>query len=414
MHVSDVEALLKRHGFPLYIYDRKIISEQITQLKNVFKEFEILYSMKCNSNDQVCRHITQCGLGIDAASRHEVLMARSLGISKDNILFSAPGKTSQDLRETLDQCLLVADSYGELKKLDALCAELNRTVTAGLRVSPDLSCGPGFCPAIRPGLPDKFGEDEEELPAHRDFLRGLKHVRLAGIHVYVRSQVLSADALGTCFEHVARLADLWRRGLDLPLEFINFGGGLGIPYGEGSPALDLERLRERVARMMRRIPQPSGIPVRCCMESGRFLVGKAGRFVTRIVDIKHSRGKIFVIAPGLLNHFLRPAIAGLLDVLPLEQDYAGPCEPLWSGRASAPKAWGRAAPGRTVTICGNLCTGQDIVARDICLENALVGNLLIFENAGAYAAALSPHGFSSHPHVKEILWDSARGKRHEQ
>lgn len=403
MHASDVEALIRRHGFPLYIYDRKAISGQISQLKRIFKGFDILYSMKCNSNPDICRYLISQDLGIDAASRHEVLTARSLGVPKEKILFSAPGKTSQDLRETLDQCVLIADSYSELKKLDALCADLNRTVTAGLRISPDLSCGPGLYPAIQSGQPDKFGEDEEELPAYRDFLRGLEHVRVAGIHVYVRSQVLCAEALKNCFEHVLRLADLWKHGLELPLEFINFGGGLGIPYGDGSPALDLERLREDMARMMRRIPQTSGVPVRCCMESGRFLVARAGIFVTRIVDIKRSRGKTFVIAAGLLNHFLRPAIAGLLDALPLERSYAGPCEPLWSGRASAPKAWGRAAPGRIVTICGNLCTSLDTVARDVCLENALVDNLLIFENAGAYAAALSPHGFSGHPAAREIF-----------
>ena len=134
-------------------------------------------------------------------------------------------------------------------------------------------------------------------------------------------------------------------------------------------------------------------------------MGDAGVFVTRIVDIKRSRGKTFVIAAGLLNHFLRPAIAGLFEALPLEPTYAGPCEPLWSGRGTyVPKALGLPAPAEIVTICGNLCTGMDTVARDVVLENAVVGNMLIFENAGAYAAALSPHGFSSHPEAREFLW----------
>lgn len=270
---------------------------------------------------------------------------------------------------------------------------------------PDISYGPGSCPAVCPGLPDKFGEDEEDLPAHGDFLRGLKYARPVGIHVYTRSQVLSAGALGVCFEHVARLARGWKRDLGLPLEFVNFGGGLGIPYAEEMQPLDLERLHRHVAGLMRTIPQSGPAPVRLYMESGRFLVGKAGVFVTRIVDVKHSRGRTFVIAAGLLNHFLRPAIAGLMDALPLERTYAGPCEPLWSGcNTVVPKAWGRPAPARTVTVCGNLCTAMDTVAHGIPLENAVVGNLLVFENAGAYAAALSPHGFSSQPGAKEILW----------
>lgn len=405
MRMTDVETLLNRHGFPLYIYDSEAISGRISRLKEVFDGFDILYSMKCNSNDAVCRHITAHGLGIDAASKNEVLAAHFLGVPSDKILFSAPGKSDDDLRETLDNCLIIADSYNELQRIDALCAGRGMTRPVGLRVSPDISYGPGSCPAVCPGLPDKFGEDEEDLPAHGDFLRGLKYARPVGIHVYTRSQVLSAGVLGVCFEHVARLARGWKRDLGLPLEFVNFGGGLGIPYAEEMQPLDLERLHRHVAGLMRPIPQSGPAPVRLYMESGRFLVGKAGVFVTRIVDVKHSRGRTFVIAAGLLNHFLRPAIAGLMDALPLERTYAGPCEPLWSGcNTVVPKAWGRPAPARTVTVCGNLCTAMDTVAHGIPLENAVVGNLLVFENAGAYAAALSPHGFSSQPGAKEVLW----------
>lgn len=137
MHASDVEALIRQHGFPLYIYDSKAISEQIFQLKKTFKDFDILYSMKCNTNPDICRYLIRQNLGIDAASRHEVLTARTLGLPKEKIFFSAPGKTSQDLRETLDQCVLIADSYSELKKLDALCAELKCLSAHGFSGHPE-------------------------------------------------------------------------------------------------------------------------------------------------------------------------------------------------------------------------------------------------------------------------------------
>ena len=163
--MPDVEALLKRHGFPLYIYDRGVISGQIARLKDVFSGFDILYSMKCNHNDAVCRHITADGIGIDAASRNEVLAARVLGVPRDKILFSAPGKSDEDLAETLDDCLIIADSYNELRRIDALCAGRGIVRPVGLRVSPAIAYGPGLCPAVCPGLPDKFGDDEEELPA---------------------------------------------------------------------------------------------------------------------------------------------------------------------------------------------------------------------------------------------------------
>lgn len=406
MHPSEVESLLERHGFPLYIYRGETISEQVASLKHVFQGFDTLYSMKANSNSEVCRFLVKQDLGIDAASKNEVLTARSLGVATDRILFSAPGKTDQDLRETLGQCVIIADSYGELRKIDALCAELRMTVTAGLRVSPNFSYGAGVSPAIHPALPDKFGEDEESLQAHGAFLRGLKHARPAGFHVHARSQVLCADALRHCLEHSARLARAWTHELGLPLEFVNFGGGIGIPYGRGMQPPDLERLHAAVARLARGVPRVAAAPVRRYMESGRFLVGKAGIFATRIIDVKSSRGKTFVIAAGLLNNFLRPAIAGLMETLPLAQGYAGPREPLWSGPDTCIlKAYGRPAPAKTVTVCGNLCTSLDMGAHDIALENAVPGNMLIFENAGAYAAELSPQGFSGHPRAKEIFWE---------
>lgn len=235
-------------------------------------------------------------------------------------------------------------------------------------------------------------------------MRSLKQVRLTGFHVYVRSQVLCAAAVRQCLEHSMQLARVWKRDLSLPLEFINFGGGIGIPYGREMPTPDFALLRTAVAQLARRLPHIAEAPVRCHMESGRFLVGKAGIFATRIIDVKRSRGKTFVIAAGLLNNFLRPAIAGLMQTLPLERSYPGRAEPLWSGRATyVPKAYGRPAPAEIVTVCGNLCTSLDMAARDIALENAVPGNMLIFENAGAYASALSPHGFSSHPEAKEIF-----------
>ena len=95
MRMTDVETLLNRHGFPLYIYDSEAISGRISRLKEVFNGFDILYSMKCNSNDAVCRHITAHGLGIDAASKNEVLAAHFLGVPSDKILFSAPGKSDE-------------------------------------------------------------------------------------------------------------------------------------------------------------------------------------------------------------------------------------------------------------------------------------------------------------------------------
>ena len=408
MECADFERLAATRDAPFYVYDWDAVAERVGWLRAAFENFRILYSMKCNPCEALCRKLAQQGLGVDAASATEVLRARDLGLPRDMILYSAPGKSAADLVMALPFCTIIADSYGELQELDDLCAARGVTATVGLRVSPDMAYGPGPLPDILPGRPDKFGEDEESLGRHAVFLRGLPHLRIAGIHVYMRSQVLDAAALCAGFRRVVEVAAFWRRELGLPLDFVNVGGGLGIPCAASQRPVDLETLCAGAAGLVRELRRHIAEPVRLYMESGRFLVGEAGFFVTRIRDIKKSRGTTFVLAPGLFNHFFRASFAGLMADLPLPVTYAGPLEPLWSGPGLLkPRICGAAAPERVVTLCGTLCTAQDIALRDVRLKNIVKGNVLVFPHAGAYAASLSPHGFGGHPPVGELLWHGA-------
>ena len=405
MSAADIAALAASLGTPFYVYNRHVIAEQVQRLRTAFADFTILYSLKCNPHPDICRFLAAQGLGLDAASQAEALHGAALGLPSDMVLYSAPGKSVADLERCLSCSTIVADSWTELARLEACAARRHVTVTAGLRVSAGCCYARGQGPDLKAAGPDKFGVEEESLAAHADALRSLRHVRVRGLHVHVRSQVLNAAALAGCFAHVGRLALAWTQDLCLPLDFVNFGGGLGIPYGAEQP-LDLESLGARVQAMVRELRNTLGSAMpRLYLESGRFLVGAAGLFVTRIVDIKESRGCTYVIAEGLFNHFLRASMAAFMAGLPLPDHFTGPCEPLWSGPGQhVPMAIGTPAPARTVRITGNLCTAHDLAVRDLALANMVEGNLLVFPNAGAYGAAISPHGFGSHAPVQEVVW----------
>lgn len=405
MHSSpDFFVLAAHHGLepdtPFYVYDMRAIRERALALRKVLGDTSLLYSIKCNPNKTILRHLADMGLGMDAASRGEVLLARETGLGAEQILYSAPGKSVEDLRATLGLCTIVADSWGELARLQNLCASFGVCACAGLRASPAISFGGGAFPDIGQAGPDKFGVDEESLAEHMDLVRGLTHVRVRGLHVHVRSQVLSASALAGAFAHVACMARaLGDMGLEL--SFVNLGGGLGIAHGPHGD-LDLAELGEGLAKAVAPLRERA---LRVYLESGRYLVGEAGYFVTPILDIKESRGKTFVLAPGLLNHFLRASLAAFMQGLPLREGFAGPAEPLWSGPGIfTPRIIGKPVPGRVVTVCGTLCTANDVAARDVFLENVAVGNLLVFPRAGAYACSLSPHGFASHIPCAELVW----------
>ena len=403
MSSSDYASLMKEYGCPLYLYEEKILATQLELLRSTFPNFSLLYSMKTNPHPAICRFMATNGVGVDAASPFEVTHALQAGVAPQNILYSAPGKTVADLTKALEKCIITADSYNELSRLEALAAEyhLKEPLPVGIRINPDMAFSSGEFPEITGGISAKFSVDEESLPKNKPLFSSLRHIRPAGIHVFLRSQVLSHTSLAKSFGAVFTVAMRCRELFGWDISFINFGGGLGIAPSVNAPGLDTEKLRESVQQLVETyLPSLPGCTL--YIESGRFLVGQAGSFITRIEDIKESRGKTYVIAPGCLNAFLRPAVSGLLTGLPFSVQ--GPFEPLFSsGEAHAvalPEK--REGVSRQVTVCGNLCTALDTVARDIMLPDPQIGDILTISNAGAYAATLSPSNFASFPPPKEV------------
>ena len=321
--------LAEQYGYPFYLYEEESIADQLSLLRRTFPDFRVLYSIKTNPHPAVCAFLAETGTGADAASSYEVRKALGAGFPADEIYYSAPGKTADQLGDAFGKCLITADSYSELSRLDQLAGErrggTGGKIPVGLRVNPDFSFGPGEFPEIGRGVSSKFGVDEESLPGHKDFFRSLRYIRPVGIHVFLRSQVLSHASIAASFEAAFRVARLYKEDLGWDIRFINFGGGIGIsPAG---PGLDTDALRVAVADLVSRY---AGSLPGCglILESGRFLVGKAGTFVSKIEDIKESRGTTYAIVPGGLSGFLRPSLLSLLQGLPCRAP--GPLEPLFS------------------------------------------------------------------------------------
>ena len=398
------EELAARHGTPLYVYRASVIRRQALRLQKAFPDFALLYSMKCNPLPGICRLLAGLGFGFDCCSGKEVLATCGTGKPYNRIVYSAPGKTRQEISSSLGKSLVFADSWSELELINSICAERGTVLDAGLRVSPAISLGQGTRPAILNAVPDKFGVPEEDLPTRARWIASLKNIRLTGLHVYMRSQVLDAETLSSVFSHTAAIARLLHTEPGFQLRYINFGGGFGIPY-QAEEELSLEETGRTYSALAKDLLKlcPG---VQLFLESGRYLVGQAGSFVSRILDVKECRGTTFVIAEGLLNHFFRPALARLMDDFTEDMPAAakGPCEPLWGGPGILlPKVYGTPAPARPVTLCGTLCTAQDCVARDVVLPDIVPGNLLVFPNAGAYSAVLSPHDFGFQKECRQVL-----------
>ncbi len=400
--LRDIEA--KYGSSPFYLYEQNIMDRQADLLLENFLGIEFLYSVKANPFPPVVKWAAARGFGADAASAAEVGLARSAGAAPADVFYSAPGKTKSDLEGSLDECTLIADSFHELGMLDALAAGRKTPLDIGLRLNPDFAMGGG------PGLSSKFGLDAETLPDHREFLIGLRHLRIIGLHVHLRSQVLYDPALARYYDWVLTMADSCRREWNWPLRFVNFGGGLGLPYSAANDhPLNVARLGTELEKLARAHRERLG-PVRLFIETGRFLVGEAGGYFTPVVDIKESRGHKYLVVKNGLNGFLRPALAELLAASGCPQGApTRSLEPLFTVRDAFDFSLvGKSGdqPRERVSVVGNLCTAMDVLAEGLSLPRAAIGDWVRVSKAGVYAYSLSPLAFSSQPPPRQIFVDS--------
>ena len=383
-----------------YLYDERGIDDAVHRLKTDLGAAEFLYSLKANPHPAVAESLFAHGLGADAASLAEVEQAHRSGLGPERIHYSAPGKRTVDLEGALERSTLIADSLEEIALIQRLAAARRITAKIGVRINP------GFTFAGDGGQPSKFGIDEalafQAVPAWK----ALPNVRIAGIHVHLRSQELHAPVLEGYYRRVLALAAAFQKALGEKLKFVNLGSGLGIPYGEGDHPLDTKDLGRRTARLAEvfreRLPG-----ARLILETGRYAVGKSGYYVTRVLDRKESMGTTFLILSNTLNGFLRPCLAQLVA------NYAGDgvpagSEPLFTGVDAFPcEALTGEGPEETVTLVGNLCTASDVIARDVTLPRLQRGDLVVVKNAGSYGAVLSPMQFSSQPPPAQLFLSRA-------
>lgn len=371
---------------PYYVYEGIIIEDACESLRYAFPGFDFLYSVKANPFGPVMGLIAEQGFGADAASALEVELSRACGIPAENIYYSTPGKREKDIRRVMGNCVFVADSLHELQIIQAAAAESDRLERIGLRLHPDFTMAGGEA------LPSKFGIGHEQLAALKQTLRACPNLLPVGIHVHLKSQVLSADTLGNYYRNVMNLTLRLREELGMETEFINFGSGIGTVYDEANDRpLDLERLRDFAGEIM---SMNRTLGARLMIETGRYVLCRAGRYITPVVDKKMSHGTVYLIVSDGLNGFLRPAVAALLEKAAGGKELPG-MEPLFTSRnAFQLRVLNESSETETVTVAGSLCTALDVIKENVTLQKAEIGDLIEISNAGSYAYTLSPLLFS--------------------
>ena len=374
------------------MYDESIIDRQVKMLLKNFSPFEFLYSIKTNPFAPIVNFIASRGFGADAASAEEVMIARKAGLTSEKIFYSSPGKTNRDIEKTINKSIIIADSYHELSLINDIAKKRKQHIKIGLRINPDYTMD------IGKGTSSKFGVDEETLIKEKDLIRNFAYIEISGIHVHLRSQVLNHSWLYRYYENIFELAVFCKETMGWELEFINFGGGLGIVYSLlNDTSLDIKLLSDESKNLFQRFKDR--LNVRLLIETGRFVICEAGQYVTHIVDIKESRGIKYLIVENALNGFFRPSIAELIAAYAPQKNKLPGSEPLFTSRDAFEFSIlnKKDSSSEKVNIVGNLCTSTDIMAKDIMLPKADIGDILVVSKAGSYAYSLSPLLFASQP-----------------
>ena len=319
---------------------------------------------------------------------------------KEKIIYSSAGKTKQDIEETYDKCIITADSYHELEVINEVAKEHNIVLRVGVRINSNYAIEGGDI------LPNKFGIDEESLLPHKEFIDSLKNIKICGIHVHLKSQILNYETLYNYYKDVLELAVFCVDEMGFDMDFVNFGGGLGVAYSQRENELEIESLGQKCRELIKEFKEK--LNCRLIIESGRFIVCKSGTYVTYIIDKKVSRGANYLIVANGYNGFHKTTLAEMVKGYaqgPLEDIHA--VEPLFTSYdAYEVKVLNKSQEKEEVTVCGNLCTAADLIGKNLVLPKAEIGDIIAITNAGSYGFTLSPILFSSHDIPYEIYLNS--------
>ena len=376
---------------PFYAYDRSLLRQRVAQLRAALPAaVKLHYAMKANPMPAVVGLMAGLVDGIDVASAGELKVALDAGAHPGEISFAGPGKRDPELQQAVASGVLVnVESMRELPVLARASQALGLRARVAVRVNPDFELkGSGMKMG---GGPKQFGVDVEVVP---EMLAWIAREGLAfeGFHLYAGSQNLRAESIceaqNKSFELALRLSAL----APTPVQFLNLGGGFGIPYFPGEQRLDLApigaNLRAIVERASRELPQAHIV-----IELGRYLVGEAGVYVARVVDRKVSRGQVYLVTDGGLHHHL--SASGNFGQV-VRKNYP---VTLCPGQPRA--GFGQAR--EVASVVGPLCTPLDLLADRMDLPAAEVGDLAVVFQSGAYGASASPQGFLGHPVCTEVL-----------
>ncbi len=305
-----LENIAKKYGTPSYCYSYNELRKNINNFKKNFKSFSplICFAIKSNTNINLIKEIGKLKLGADVVSKGELMMAIKAGINPKKIVFSGVGKTSHEIDYAIDKKILLinAESKSEVKEIEKIAKKKKKIVQIGIRLNPNTD--PKTLSQISTGKKEnKFGVNKKTLVELVNYCKNSKNIDLKCLSVHIGSQILDIKP----YQKMLKVIDKVLVEIDYKFQFIDLGGGMGISYNNNDKKLNYNKYNKAIKNFIK-IHKSKII-----FEPGRSIIGNTGVLISKIIYIKKSENKNFVILDAAMNDLMRPALYGALHrVLP--------------------------------------------------------------------------------------------------
>ena len=299
----NFQRIAKKFGTPFYCYSYSKLKENVNKFKENFKSFSplICFAVKSNTNVNLIREIKKFGLGADVVSLGELMIAIKAGIKPNKIVFSGVGKTSSELNFAINKKILLinAESLSEIMEINRLAKLRNKKVRVGVRLNPNTDAK--TLNQISTGKKEnKFGVNKDTFHKIVNFCKNSKNIDLKCLSVHIGSQILDHKPYGKMLEAVSHILDKTNH----QFEFIDLGGGMGINYSNKDKTLNYKKYNTAINNFLKKHN------VKIIFEPGRSIIGNTGMLISRVIYIKDSGRKKFIILDAAMNDLMRPALYG--------------------------------------------------------------------------------------------------------
>ncbi len=372
-----VADIAKAVGTPFYLYSHNTLVDHLTKIQRAFAKVNptVCFAMKSNGNLAVLKTLANYGAGFDIVSLGELHKARKIGADPKKIVFASVGKTEDEIAIALKAGILFfnVESVPELEEINRIAKKMGKVAPVALRINPDVQAATHN--HISTGtLKNKFGID---LASTRKLLKEqkkYKNIKISGLHIHIGSQITNAAPFIKAIKKVIEFLESLRAD-GINIEYLDIGGGMGIIYKDENP-----QTAQNYADAILPYLEKTGLKI--VMEPGRFIVGNAGIFVTKVLYLKDNGFKKFLIVDGGMNDLIRPSLYGAYhEIVPVKASKAKTIE---------------------VDVVGPICESGDFLGKGRQLPALKKGDLLAVMSAGAYGYVMSSN-YNVRCRVPEVL-----------